>query len=235
MRQAEGGTTLDAVLAQGACWECRGRLFKRMGDKRALASALDKALELRQAAINRTRSDPEEQRQHHVKAAELCFQLAGEVAARREYARAVELYEAAQKHDPPHVQSTLALARLHVANDEKDAAEAQCNALLALDASHDEATLMLANIMFQKEQFEAALFHFEELLKRNPHHYAALAQLVTLLRRAGRVSEIDAHIRTAEKARRDACAATRQRKQREDGGASPLREAPSFCRALVAA
>lgn len=111
----------------------------------------------------------------------------------------MELYEAAQKHDPPHVQSTLALARLHVATDDKDAAEAQCNALLALDATHDEATLMLANIMFQKEQFEAALFHFEELLKRNPHHYAALAQLVTLLRRAGRVPEIPDHIRTAEK------------------------------------
>lgn len=260
IRQAEAGATLEGLLAQGAAWECRARMYKarhaqrqqacfpaleglavvcsmlsglqrvstpaparvcfersqiilpptlssvfaltllqRMGDKRNIASALEKALEIRRTVVNRTRGDPEEQRRHQVVVAGLCFQLAGEVAARREYKEAVELYESAQKHDPPHVESTLALARLHVANDDKDAAEAQCNALLALDPAHDEATLMLANIMFQKEQFEAALFHFEELLKRNPHHYGALSQLVTLLRRAGRIPEIAEHIRTAEK------------------------------------
>lgn len=203
VRQAESGTSLEALQAQGSAWECRGRLCRRTGDRRALAAALERALEVRRALIARTRGDdPEEQRLHQAQAAALSFQLAGELAARREHARAVELYEAAQRHDPPHAESTLALARLHVASGDREAAEAQCNALLALDSSHhDEATLMLANIMFQRDQFETALYHFEELLRRKPDHYGALAQLVTLLRRAGRVNEIPDHIRTAEKAR----------------------------------
>ena len=37
---------------------------------------------------------------------------------------------------------------------------------------------MLAELMFHKEQYESAIYHFQQLLDRSPNHYAALAQLI---------------------------------------------------------
>ena len=46
---------------------------------------------------------------------------------------------------------------------------------------------MLAELMFQKEHYETAIYHFQQLLEKNPRNFSALAQLVQLLRRSGRL------------------------------------------------
>jgi tetratricopeptide (TPR) repeat protein len=53
---------------------------------------------------------------------------------------------------------------------------------------------MLAELMFQKEHYETAIYHFQQLLEKNPRNFRALAQLVQLLRRSGRLEE--ARLRT---------------------------------------
>lgn len=40
----------------------------------------------------------------------------------------------------------------------------------------------LADLMFRKNEYEAATFHFQQLLERKPNHYSALMRLILLLR-----------------------------------------------------
>lgn len=70
---------------------------------------------------------------------------------------------------------------------------------MRLDPSNREASLMLADVMFRKNEHEAATFHFQQLLEKNPTQYAALDKLVQLLRRAGRLTDAPRFIKLAER------------------------------------
>jgi tetratricopeptide repeat protein 21B len=50
-----------------------------------------------------------------------------------------------------------------------------------------------------QEHYETAIYHFQQLLERNPNHYGALSQLVSLLRRAGRLEDIPKFLKNATK------------------------------------
>ena len=49
-----------------------------------------------------------------------------------------------------------------------------------------------------QEQYSDAVQQLEQLLHRQPGNYTALARLLTLLRRVGRVEEGEAHLHTAQ-------------------------------------
>ncbi len=59
---------------------------------------------------------------------------------------------------------------------------------------------MMADLMFRKGEYDQATFHFQQLLERSPDHYEALARLIDLLRRAGKLEEVAHYIEEAEKA-----------------------------------
>ena len=42
---------------------------------------------------------------------------------------------------------------------------------------------MIADVMFGRKEYDSAIFHFQQLLEREPQKYEALARLVDLLRR----------------------------------------------------
>ena len=50
-----------------------------------------------------------------------------------------------------------------------------------------------------QEHYETAIYHFQQLLESKPTHYVALAQLVLLMRRSGRLAEVPRYLRMAEK------------------------------------
>jgi len=58
---------------------------------------------------------------------------------------------------------------------------------------------MLAAIMLQRNEWEAAIFHFQEQLGKQPAHFKALAKLFQLLRRAGRLPEASKYLASAAK------------------------------------
>ena len=69
-------------------------------------------------------------------------------------------------------------------------AEIVLQQITRLDAEHETANLMLAELMFLRDDADGAVFHFRELLTKNPKHTTALAQLAKLLHRAGRLEEV---------------------------------------------
>ncbi len=64
--------------------------------------------------------------------------------------QAAELYTEALRHHETHVPSMLAVAKLHLANGDTDACQAQCVTLLKHDPDNEEASIMLAELMFHK-------------------------------------------------------------------------------------
>lgn len=49
-----------------------------------------------------------------------------------------------------------------------------------------------------QEHYDTAIYHFQQLLERSPNHYGALAQLILLLRRAGRLEDVPRYFALAE-------------------------------------
>jgi tetratricopeptide repeat protein 21B len=59
---------------------------------------------------------------------------------------------------------------------------------------------MLANLMLMKEKPEDAINIYIQLLDKKPDNFNALAQLIELLRRAGRMADVPKFLEKAERA-----------------------------------
>jgi tetratricopeptide repeat protein 21B len=57
---------------------------------------------------------------------------------------------------------------------------------------------MLANLMLMNSQSESAIQTYMKLLEKSPDQFDALAQLIELLRRAGRVNDVPPYLDRAE-------------------------------------
>ena len=71
--------------------------------------------------------------------------------------------------------------------------------LTRIDSNNEEATMMLADMMFQKREFQPAIFHFQQLLQTRPDNYRGLYKLLQLLRRAGKIQEAKPFLEAAER------------------------------------
>ena len=90
---------------------------------------------------------------------------------------------------PPQV-ALCALARLYLMNDDLDQCQYTRMTLLRNDKDNEEATVMMADLAFRKNDYEAAMFHFQQLLEKRPDYWVALARLVEVMRRTGHLEEV---------------------------------------------
>jgi tetratricopeptide repeat protein 21B len=73
-----------------------------------------------------------------------------------------------------------------------------CQKTLKVDPKNSQATYMLANLMLMNSQSESAIQTYMKLLEKSPDQFDALAQLIELLRRAGRVKDVPPYLERAE-------------------------------------
>ncbi|XP_020499812.1 tetratricopeptide repeat protein 21B [Labrus bergylta] len=132
-------------------------------------------------------------------AAEICAEIAKHYTSQRGYERAVKFYKEALVYCETDRKVMLELARLYLTLDEVDACQEQCSVILKNDQFNEDATLMMADIMFRKQDYNQAVFHFQQLLERKPDNYLTLSRLIDLLRRAGKLEEVPRFIDMAEK------------------------------------
>ncbi|KAK2839753.1 hypothetical protein Q5P01_013493 [Channa striata] len=132
-------------------------------------------------------------------AAEICAEIAKHYTSQRVYERAVKFYKEALVYCETDRKVMLELARLYLTLDEVDACQEQCSIILKNDQFNEDATLMMADIMFRKQDYEQAVFHFQQLLERKPDNYPTLSRLIDLLRRAGKLEEVSRFLDMAEK------------------------------------
>lgn len=75
-----------------------------------------------------------------------------------------------------------------------------CYKILKIDPASDNASFMLANLMLMKEKTDEAIAIYIALLEKKPDNFNALAQLIELLRRAGRLPDVPKFLEKAERA-----------------------------------
>ncbi|KAI4805728.1 hypothetical protein KUCAC02_010327 [Chaenocephalus aceratus] len=95
-------------------------------------------------------------------AAEICAEIAKHYTSQRGYERAVKSTKKLL------CIVMLELARLYLTLDDVDSCHDQCSIILKNDQLNEDATLMMADIMFRKQEYEQAVFHFQLLLERKP-------------------------------------------------------------------
>uniref|UniRef100_A0AAQ4RG08 Tetratricopeptide repeat domain 21B n=1 Tax=Gasterosteus aculeatus aculeatus TaxID=481459 RepID=A0AAQ4RG08_GASAC len=101
-------------------------------------------------------------------AAEICAEIAKHYTSQRGYERAVKFYKEALVYCETDRKVMMELARLYLTLGEVDACQEQCSVILKSDQCNEDATLMMADIMFRKQDYEKAVFHFQQLLERKP-------------------------------------------------------------------
>jgi tetratricopeptide repeat protein 21B len=197
------------------------RVRKDSGDSAGAVEAMLQAQTLQNEIVTKVRGNMDENRaQRHV-AAEICFDLAkfyqeqggagvtaGDTTGKKdsrgssgsekdELAR--KTYEAGLRHEESHENTLIALAKLHLRGGDLDKCRQYCMTLSRIDSNNEEATMMLADMMFQKREFQPAIFHFQQLLQTRPDNFRGLYKLLQLLRRAGKVQEAKPFLEAAER------------------------------------
>ena len=81
-----------------------------------------------------------------------------------------EIQKVSHLPQPPH--------RLYLMTDDLDQCQYTCMTLLRNDKDNEEATVMMADLAFRKNDYESAMFHFQQLLQKRPDYWVALARLV---------------------------------------------------------
>ncbi|KAH8604155.1 putative Tetratricopeptide repeat [Trypanosoma vivax] len=122
-------------------------------------------------------------------AAMIGLELGRYYASVGEVERAKECYQESRMYDESSEAPLLATARLLLESGDENACEEQCNAVLRINPSCEEAIVILADLMIRRHCFDDAANHFNQLLERAPNNYEALVQYVRLLRNAGRLSD----------------------------------------------
>jgi len=174
------------------------------GKRDGAVESLLEAKSLQTEIVQRVRGNMDENRSQRHQAAEICYDLAmhyqehGSDAAKKEN-QALQTYEEALRHEESHEKTLIAMAKMHLRSGDLDKCRQYCMTLTRIDSNNEEATMMLADMMFQKREFQPAIFHFQQLLQQRPDNFKGLYKLLQLLRRAGKVNEAKTFLEAAEK------------------------------------
>lgn len=170
-------------------------------DGKMVVETLTQAWTLQVDILSKLRSDsnPDEKRLQREITSVLCYRLAEYYRSIHQLDKSMQFYNESLKYNESHEKSRLALAKIHLINNDLEGCQQQCVTLMRLDPNNQEASLMLADLMFRKNEHEAATYHHQQLLEKNPQRYDALNKLIQLLRRAGRLVDAPRFIKLAEK------------------------------------
>ncbi|CAE7571991.1 TTC21B [Symbiodinium sp. KB8] len=198
--EAEGGRDVITLQHIRANLRLLARMHTDRGDLSAAIKVLTSTLETQSKIISQLRQEaPELLAAQRDEAAEICHQLAEayEAVVPPDDDKAKEYYAEALNARPNYERSMLALARLHLRRGELDESQRIAEETRRVSPGNQEAIVMLADLLFSKEEADAAMFHFSELLEAHPRQYEALAKLITLLKRSGRLEEAPRFLKQA--------------------------------------
>eukprot|EP01029_Cantina_marsupialis_P015963 TRINITY_DN3539_c0_g1_i1.p1 TRINITY_DN3539_c0_g1~~TRINITY_DN3539_c0_g1_i1.p1 ORF type:complete len:1312 (-),score=419.30 TRINITY_DN3539_c0_g1_i1:598-4533(-) len=158
---------------------------------------LTNALARQKSILSQVRSDPEAVREIRVEASETCVELGRICEVGKDDAKAISHYNNAIKFNETDETSRFALAKLYLRKGDLSACQQQCITLLKM-TENSEVSIMLANIMFKKQDYTTALFHYDQVLSKKPTNFEVLKCALDLMRRTGRLEEAEMYFNMAE-------------------------------------
>jgi len=200
LQRQRGADPVENLMTDAKALRLKANVQKAAGNPEGYIETLVTARQTQTTLLSKLRGEhPDVMNEQKTVAADMCCELAQEYELARNWDKAMEYYNEALKSHEEHAKAMLSLAKLYMADGDTEACQQQCVTLLRSYPENEEASIMLAELMFHKEHYETAIYHFQQLLERNANHYGALSQLVSLLRRAGRLEDIPKFIKSAQK------------------------------------
>ncbi len=197
--KASEGEDADAALDKVALYRTLAEVLKGGGDPDAMQAALDSAKRIQETVLRRYKAarTAEAYKQQAGVATEIYRELAESYRSSGDDERARELYSKALQRDSKSEASMMALARMDLKERNLEQCEQQCMRILGVNPGNREAMMMLADLIFNRGEPQKAVKYFQQLLKRCPNEYDALANLLVLLRRSGDVKSGESFIKRA--------------------------------------
>ncbi|XP_073686749.1 tetratricopeptide repeat protein 21A-like [Garra rufa] len=166
-------------------------------------SALDvmqKLHDLQQKVVFRiTNEHPEELEEQRKLLAVICCDWAGVFHRSRDLEMAKQHYTDALNHSPDNQEIIFHLAQLYYEHQKLDYCEELCRKILQLHQNHTASSMLLADTLFWKNQKEEAVKIYGSIMERNPDNFHAIAKFLHILRRMGKLDDIQSVFITCEK------------------------------------
>ncbi|CEG46469.1 Tetratricopeptide TPR1 [Plasmopara halstedii] len=167
------------------------KIYCGLGSDDMAVQALMRAYAIQKIVLDRQKDEqPDVLNKQRAAIAETCFQIAAiysNASSNSESNNVIKYCTLALQSDESHEDSLLYMARAYQQIGDLGQCQMRCLTLLRLNPAHEEAALMLADLLLQKEDNEAAIYHFQQLLDSRPNNFAALSRLLVMLRRAGKL------------------------------------------------
>lgn len=139
-------------------------------------------------------------------AADICYNLAQlYLDFLKDTEKAMLYHNEALQHDQTCKKAMIALCKIHISKSDYAAAQQVCTTMIRMDIGIDDATLMLAQIMFLTQSYTQSIFHFRQLLERDPCNFTALSQLLDMLRKSGNLNQAESFMELCVKASNEKC------------------------------
>ncbi|XP_013391055.1 tetratricopeptide repeat protein 21B [Lingula anatina] len=197
--QAGAVTKLEEMIEQTKYLVLLAKVHTHREEFEQSVEALNKARDMQARVLKRVHMEqPDAVPAQKQLAASICSQMAKHSSDQRDYEKAIKYYKEALVYNENDEKVAIELARLYMLTDDLNACQHQLMALLKNEKQNDAATVMMADLMFRKNDYDAAMFHFQQLLQRAPDHFEALARLVDLMRRGGKLDEVPVFLEKAE-------------------------------------
>jgi tetratricopeptide repeat protein 21B len=196
----KGGRNVVELTSQVKCLLLLAKIHDERDDQEKVLTALATARSTQKVILSEVRSDQTEmQRQQRHVSSEVSHKLGLHFEKVKDLDKAQQHYADALKSDDSNEKVMLSLAKLSLKKGDVNTCQRHCMTLMRIDQNNDEASLMISDLMFQKNDFETAVYHYRQFLERKPNHYVALARLINVLRRSGKLEAAEPYIKTAER------------------------------------
>ena len=174
---------------------------RRGGSADTTIGMLQKAKKVQAKILQKVRREqPDLEREQSENLASICDQLGRSMEDERRFQQALENYQEGLSFHESSVPLGIAVARVYRSLGKYDECTSHCHRVIGLEGENEDASGMLAELNFAKGHFESAVFHFMQLLEKNPANYSCLATTIDLLYRTGQRAGIEKVLRDAEQA-----------------------------------
>ncbi|XP_050953552.1 tetratricopeptide repeat protein 21A isoform X2 [Labeo rohita] len=171
----------------------------RMKNESAL-DVMQKLHDLQQKVVFRvTNEHPEELEEQRKLLAAICCDWAHEFHLKHDLEMAKQHYTDALNHSPDNEEIIFRLAQLYYEHQKLDYCEELCLKILQLRQNHTAASMLLADSLFWKNQKEEAVKIYASIMERNPDNFHAMARFLHVLRRMGKLEDVQSVLIMCEK------------------------------------
>ena len=180
------GKNANTVKVQRALAE----LYKKTNNEEAMVAALEAARDAQSLVMRANFEHDDASLEQRRAAADICHQLAEHYRGKKQTDQVESLLQQAVRHDDTRIDSISLLAEHFLEKCHQSPSSSvhqeeclqHCMVLMRLDPGNVRASTIMADVMYQKGDYEGAIYHLHQIFSQQPENYTVLVQLLRLLR-----------------------------------------------------